>query len=54
NGESLPDRAHEAVPDNAELASVPDTGELASVPDTGDLESMPDAEPASSATEHSR
>jgi hypothetical protein len=24
------------------------------VPDTGDLESMPDAEPASSATEHSR
>jgi hypothetical protein len=45
NGESLPDRAHEAVPDNAELASVPDTG---------DLESMPDAEPASSATEHSR
>ncbi|MDT7588829.1 MAG: hypothetical protein QOE32_6379, partial [Pseudonocardiales bacterium] len=23
-------------------------------PDTGDLESMPDAEPASSATEHSR
>jgi hyaluronan synthase len=62
NGEALPDRAHEAVPgldresvpDDAELASVPDTGELASVPDTGDLESMPDAEPASSATEHSR
>jgi hypothetical protein len=45
NGESLSDRAHE---------SVPETGELASVPDTGDLESMPDAEPASSATEHSR
>ncbi|MDT7667843.1 MAG: hypothetical protein QOC74_626, partial [Pseudonocardiales bacterium] len=53
NGESLPDRAHESVPDRAH-ESVPDTAELASVPDTGDLESMPDAEPASSATEHSR
>jgi glycosyltransferase involved in cell wall biosynthesis len=53
--ESVPDNAELAsVPDTAELASVPDTGELASVPDTGDLESMPDAEPASSATEHSR